>query len=808
MADRTRSETTALPGIPPGVLPATGPGAQELAAYRDGRLDLARFELVDRWLAAQPPDVQERLLAPPGEPTPGTALVARDDAGAPRDEPHLPAPEALAGGGAPFTPEAAGPGRFARGEQLGIGGMGVVESAHDHVLGREVALKRCRPRRPDESMAAYAARLRTFKREAAITAQLEHPAIVPVHDVGSAALGEPAFLMKRLDGERLSALAEARAAGGELDLARTAEIVLRVAEAIAYAHRRDVVHRDLKPDNVIVGALGAVHVIDWGLAARTARAPGADDAGTSEIEALALMQSTASHYRVGTPGWMAPEQFGAAPADPRMDVFALGGLLMALLTGRGPRDVPLPDRTPGAAVNLAPLEGRGLPRGLVAVARRCLSLAPELRYPDGSAVADDLRRWLAAGITLAEKPSAAQRGLAWLRQHPRSAGLAAFALLAVLVAAGAAVLVRHLDREHIVARIAALDRAANFEKPEMEALRTARHEVEALLRGHPEIPEGRELHGRLGAAEEVLAAKLHLEARRKRLADLARTYAQKGPWATEVDDVAEVLRDCGYLHGLAADTERLRTDPLRPQVLPALVQLERSWLVNDIQAPQLHDLPRLIMDAAPNRAWRALGAVLANATVSDYDLMISHGPDADLALDQADTADLLLATCSPETRLVKVAQERWHEDAGAFWPRIVSARDALEKADWDMAERHALVALGAESDSLWPHLVLAYVALADHDDQALLREADYALDANSDNIEVLVLKAVALAHLGKRDQAQFLLDQRQEYGLIQYHLHNPGMHPMERSVHALRDAGVTIPEVPPLRSPVVRPKHR
>ncbi len=273
MAERARSETTALPGVPAGALPAAGPGAQELAAYRAGRLDLARFEAVDRWLAAQPPEVQERLLAPPGEPTPDTALVALADGRGPRDEPHLPAPEPAAAG-APFTPEAAGPARFARGEQLGIGGMGVVESAHDHVLGREVALKRCRPRRPDESLAAYAARLRTFKREAAITAQLEHPAIVPVHDVGSAALGEPAFLMKRLDGERLSALAAARAAGGELDLARTAEIVLRVAEAIAYAHRRDVVHRDLKPDNVIVGALGAVHVIDWGLAARTARAPG------------------------------------------------------------------------------------------------------------------------------------------------------------------------------------------------------------------------------------------------------------------------------------------------------------------------------------------------------------------------------------------------------------------------------------------------------------------------------------------------------------------------------------------------------
>ncbi len=502
------------PATPDAVAPGPPPSAAELDAYRAGNLDLARFEAVDRWLGAQSAEEQTRLLSGPQRGI--ERLPPSDGGGAP---------------GADFATERESQ-RFRILSVIGAGGMGIVEAAYDRVLGREIALKRCRPRRPDESLSGHAARLRAFKREAAVTSQLEHPGIVPVHDVGSGPHGEPAFVMKRLDGEPLGRLIErCRAASQPLDLARVAEIVLRVAEAIAYAHRRDVVHRDLKPDNVIVGALGAVHVIDWGLAALPAVRPrqppsGAAGAGRGRGRGagarrpVASSSSTYGTYRLGTPAWMAPEQLGQAPADARMDVFALGGLLMALLCGHGPRDLG-----GGTAIALAPLERRGLPRGLVAVARRCLATEPSARYRDAAAVAEELRSWLSAGLTQAEKPSLVTRALAKARQlaaRGRPAGGRAGRQRAATLAVHSAQQAgwSTTSGEHILGRIArhptcALD---NFGKPENDVLvapRPCRGHRSSTIR---EAARGLDpAYGRLRAAQEVFAAKAALEGHRERL---------------------------------------------------------------------------------------------------------------------------------------------------------------------------------------------------------------------------------------------------------------------------------------------------
>ncbi|HEX3133625.1 MAG TPA: hypothetical protein VHX44_08580, partial [Planctomycetota bacterium] len=185
-----------------------------------------------------------------------------------------------------------------------------------------------------------------------------------------------------------------------------------------------------------------------------------------------------------------------------------------------------------------------------------------------------------------------------------------------------------------------------------------------------------------------------------------------------------------------------------------------------------------------------------------HDLTFDTGPVTDAVLDEADTTDLVLSWFAPEPRLVRAAWERWHEDTAAFWLCIMAGRDCLMRGDWRTAERHALVALGSEPDSLWPHLILAYVALADSDWENLAREADAARVENPDHLEVMVLAAVGMARSGRLAQAQALIDDCGRAELLRYHLANDD-HPMHRGVKALVEAGVTVANVPPKSGPLV-----
>jgi tRNA A-37 threonylcarbamoyl transferase component Bud32 len=757
------------------------PSATDLAAYRAGRLPLDRFEAVDAWIAAQSPEEQARLLS---DEVPTEPMGALD--------------VTMSGPAPAFVPDAGGTARYRITGRLGAGGMGVVELAHDQVLGREVALKRCRARRVDESVASHATRLRAFRREAAITAQLEHPGIVPVHDVGVSLLSEPAFVMKRLDGDSLETLLTRwRTNGQRPDLARIAELMLRIAEAIAYAHRRGVVHRDLKPGNVIVGALGAVHVIDWGLAGLVAEsAPTAPRPTGSLLAGTSDAQTTAGTYRLGTPAWMAPEQSGAIPPVPRMDVFALGGLLMALLTGLGPR----PGQ--GGPLDLSPLDRRGLPRGLVAVARRCLSADPTARYQDGEAVAAELRQWLAAGLTQAERAGPLARFVAHLRRSPRLLA----ASLGLLVASGVVIAVTAMQRAQASRAAAAelAEMASSVDLGDARSVQAVRNRIEALLRQQPGLSEGTAMLTRLRAVEDSFAAQARLEQHRAALATLQQRYRIRGPWPTEVSELTSALATCGFPldDDVAACAARLKDDRLCADVLAILVQLQRALLIDDTASPLRQTIPQLIRAAAPTPGWQALGTLLDEPKRDGHELLLGEDTAAQLALSEAITADLVLATFAPEKRLVRAAWERWHEDAAAFWPRIMAGRDCLARGDWRTAERHALVALGSEPDSLWPHRILAYVALADDDWEALLREADAGRVENPDHMELVVLSAIGLARSGRPTQAQALIDDCGRADLLQWHRQHPG-HPLHAAVIDLLEAGVRLADVPPRLAPLV-----
>ncbi|MEN0063886.1 MAG: serine/threonine-protein kinase [Myxococcota bacterium] len=260
--------------------------------------------------------------------------------------------------------------RFVDHGLLGKGGSAMVRDAFDTRLLRHVAIKRLTA----QGTRAHA----RFLTEAQITAQLQHPHIVPVHEHGEDADGNVFMCMKRVSGRTLWArIVELGPRRLEPDaLADLLGVLGQVCDAVAYAHSRGVIHRDLKPSNIMVGEFGQVYVMDWGIARLT------PDAVARPVETTAEL---AAHTGVsGTPAYMAPEQgWDGEPPDPRIDVYSLGGLLYAILTGRAPHAGGFLRRFREPIVSPDELVEDGLvPTGLSRIAMKALSREPDDRYPD------------------------------------------------------------------------------------------------------------------------------------------------------------------------------------------------------------------------------------------------------------------------------------------------------------------------------------------------------------------------------------------------------------------------------------------
>jgi len=212
--------------------------------------------------------------------------------------------------------------RYELEREIGRGGMGVVYAAVDRDLGRRVAIKVL-----DAEIG------QTFAEEARLIASLEHPAIVPIYETGTLPDGRLFYAMKLVEGTRLDAYASR-----DLSLSERLRVVRRVGEALAFAHSRGAVHRDLKPQNIMIGGFGEVYVMDWG------------------VEGIA-----------GTPHFRAPEQTTAI-ADHRSDIYSLGAFLRFMLPARRPR-------------------------ALQAIAAKAMSTEPDQRYADVAAMLLDLQRF-------------------------------------------------------------------------------------------------------------------------------------------------------------------------------------------------------------------------------------------------------------------------------------------------------------------------------------------------------------------------------------------------------------------------------
>ncbi|MGE5185602.1 MAG: serine/threonine-protein kinase, partial [Acidobacteriota bacterium] len=272
---------------------------------------------------------------------------------------------------------------YALGALIGRGGMGEVVVARDERIGRDVALKRMRVEGSPDALAR-------FLREARIQARLEHPAIVPVHEIARDAAGQPYFTMKRIGGRTLG---ELLAASPPAPLQRLLRAFIDVCNAVEFAHSHEIVHRDLKPANVMLGDFGEVYVIDWGLA----RFAGERDAASVGSDLDSLDGATQVGAVLGTPGYMAPEQLhAAADVGPAADVYALGSILFEILAREPlhPRGAALQSML--AAIDPSPAARRpdaNIPPELDALCASALARDPAAR-PTAAQLGEQVERYL------------------------------------------------------------------------------------------------------------------------------------------------------------------------------------------------------------------------------------------------------------------------------------------------------------------------------------------------------------------------------------------------------------------------------
>ncbi|MFN0131309.1 MAG: protein kinase domain-containing protein [Phycisphaerales bacterium] len=281
------------------------------------------------------------------------------------------------------TPKAIG--GYAIERELGRGGMGVVYLARDPVLDRPVAIKVL-----SEAMSRDAEGLMRFEREARILAALNHPNIAAIHSLGTDDGGSRFLVLEYAEGKSLGE----RLGEGAMTVAEAAGVLAQVARAVEAAHDRGVIHRDLKPDNIRVSADGLVKVLDFGLARRWATT---DHPSTTTLDSSAALLATTPGLIMGTPGYMSPEQARGQEVDKRTDIFALGCVAYACLTGRGPFSKGSIGDSVAAVLSEEADWSRlptQLPAGLRAVLERCLAKDPERRLRD----AGEVRREAEAAI--------------------------------------------------------------------------------------------------------------------------------------------------------------------------------------------------------------------------------------------------------------------------------------------------------------------------------------------------------------------------------------------------------------------------
>jgi serine/threonine protein kinase len=382
------------------------------------------------------------------------------------------------------------------------GALGEVFMARNAELNREVALKFLKSERTRDADSR-----RRFLQEAEVTGRLEHPGVVPIYALGTDSSGSPCYAMRFVRGETLQDAIDAfhtaqdgGREGPERSMARRDLLgrFVSICNTMAYAHSRGILHRDLKPRNIMLGKYDETLVVDWGLAKPFERGEGSQSVGEESLTPASGSGEGGSETPtvgvVGTPAYMSPEQAEARwdIVGPASDLFSLGGILYAILTGRAPYQA----RTVGEILERvkrgefpAPRQVKlNVPRALEAVCLKAMARRPEDRYASALELAAEIRRWLADEPVSAYAEPMAVRARRWMRRHRTLMTGMAAAVLAGLVGLAAVAAVqeqsnRELKRAYIKTTDAldAETRARNEKEAALAQSEEARKRAEAVL---------------------------------------------------------------------------------------------------------------------------------------------------------------------------------------------------------------------------------------------------------------------------------------------------------------------------------------
>lgn len=538
-------------------------------------------------------------------------------------------------------PAASAPKKYVVSGKLGQGGVGEVLLVEDRDLERAVAMKRLLPQ-PGGTVAEDT--LTRFLREAQTTGQLEHPNIVPVHDVGLDSQGQLYFTLKYVRGLSLRQVIRGREQNGHVEAGgprfrdaysprKMIEILIGVCQGIAFAHSKRVIHRDLKPDNIMLGKFGEVLVMDWGLA-KTLGPVTREEAGSAKTVLLGSPSAEASMTMegaiAGTPAYMAPEQAAGkiSELDERTDIYSLGAMLYEILSGKAPY-------TGGIAMEVLRRVTQGpppplmtgangfnpIPRELKAICEKAMQRRPEDRYRSAAAMLHDLEAYLDNRSVTACPDSALQRLGKWARRNRRQVGAAAVSAIAVLALAAGS---WFAYREYTIRRlITQAEQTASEGKRTFEQLRGAitkvsnddpyRAQMVASLQSGPD----REYRGALNRSNNLLQEVLDISPKDRHARQLlAANYmalwrlalAERNPDLMQATR-AEVVRYAGTpnpfldeLNGLG--TVDVTVDPPQAEAyLFSFEMLQANDREGNALPPRLIPVPYDLQNRQPDRAF-------------------------------------------------------------------------------------------------------------------------------------------------------------------------------------------------------------